>query len=78
MKDHNEPMPKIVTNGEAMPPEPPPTSDLLLLPDGRILAHNLTRALAELLTQLSPGEETIQLRARPPATRGSLSRSPKT
>ncbi len=41
----------------------PLTTELLLLPDGRILVHNLTPVFAELLRGLNPGDEQIQPRA---------------
>jgi hypothetical protein len=41
-------------------------SDLLVLPDGNILAHNLTPALAELLKELNPGDEQLRRRLLPP------------
>jgi len=37
-------------------------SEFLILPDGRILAHNLTRPFAELLHKLNPGDEQTALR----------------
>ena len=39
------------------------STELLLLPDGRILVHNLTRPFADLLNELNPGEDAIRLRA---------------
>lgn len=39
-------------------------SELLILPDGRILVHNLTPAFAGLLSELNPGDEEIGARAR--------------
>ena len=42
----------------------PLTSELLLLPDGRILAHNLTPAVAGVLAGLTAGHERIM----PPVT----------
>ena len=42
-------------------------TELLLLKDGRILAHNLTPEVAELLRELNPADEQIQPRT-PPAT----------
>jgi hypothetical protein len=42
-----------------------PHSELLILPDGRILVHNLTPAFADLLHHLNPDEEQITARARP-------------
>jgi len=45
-------------------------SELLILPDGQILVHNLTRTFAELLHKLNPDAAQISSRAaRPPATR---------
>jgi hypothetical protein len=38
-------------------------SELLLLPDGRILVHNLTQAMAEVLRELNQFENTIRPRA---------------
>jgi hypothetical protein len=40
----------------------PLTSELLLLPDGRILVHNLTRPFAELLRELNPNDGQISSR----------------
>jgi hypothetical protein len=39
-------------------------AELLILPDGRILVHNLTRPVAELLRELNPGCEQIVSRAK--------------
>jgi hypothetical protein len=39
-------------------------SELLLLPDGRILVHNLTPGMAALLQQLDRGDRTMMKRAR--------------
>jgi hypothetical protein len=38
-------------------------SDLLLLPDGRILVQDLTRSMARLLQSLNPKSEVIAPRA---------------
>ena len=38
------------------------TSELLILPDGRILVHNLTQPFAELLLGLNPDDEQIASR----------------
>jgi hypothetical protein len=43
----------------------PSSTEILLLPDGRILVHNLTPAFAELLRELNPADEQIQPRAFP-------------
>lgn len=48
----------------------PLTSELLVLPDGRILVHNLTQPFAELLQELNPSDKQIAPRALPhPASR---------
>lgn len=39
------------------------TTELLILPDSRILVHNLTQPFAELLRELNPGDEHISPRA---------------
>lgn len=39
-------------------------TDLLLLPDGRILVQNLTRPMARLLHRLNPGDDAIARRAK--------------
>ena len=38
-------------------------SELLILPDGRILVHNLTQPFAELLHELNPDAEQISSRS---------------
>ena len=51
-------------------PEPPPpstgNSSLLILADGRILAQNVTPALAELLRSLDPQNAELGFRAGDP------------
>ena len=39
-------------------------SDVLLLPDGRILVQNLTKPRAKLLHSLNPNDDTIAARVR--------------
>lgn len=39
------------------------TSELLILPDGQILVHNLTQPFAEILATLNPNDEQIAARA---------------
>ena len=73
----------------ASPPEPtrPSTgadpalsTELLVLPDGRILVHNLTPVFADLLNELNPADDAIKLRAsesrttdpEPPTARDEL------
>jgi hypothetical protein len=58
--------------------EPPPaalTTELLILPDGRILVHNLTQPFAELLSELNPDCEQIASRLAP-ETSGPMPRAP--
>jgi len=40
------------------------TTELLILPDGQILVHNLTQPFAELLRELNPDCEQISSRAK--------------
>jgi hypothetical protein len=44
------------------------TTELLILPDGRILVHNLTQPFAELLLELNPNAEQITPRLAPRAS----------
>ena len=44
------------------PAEDEQSSELLILPDGRILVHNLTPAMACVLNELNPEDDTIKLR----------------
>jgi hypothetical protein len=39
------------------------STELLVLPDGRILVHNLTPVFADLLNELNPTDDAIKLRA---------------
>jgi hypothetical protein len=39
------------------------SSELLILPDGRIYVQNLTQPMAELLRELNPKDKTIAPRA---------------
>lgn len=39
-------------------------SELLILPDGRVLVHNLTPAFADLLHELNPDDGQIRPRAQ--------------
>ena len=39
--------------------------DLLILSDGRVLAHNLTPVMAAVLHALNPEDETMRLRTCP-------------
>ena len=40
------------------------SAELLILADGRILAHNITPALARILSELDPADEAMRQRAR--------------
>ncbi len=44
------------------------SSELLILPDGRILVQNLTQPMAELLRELNPKDKSIAPRAGKPET----------
>jgi hypothetical protein len=39
------------------------SAEILILPDGRILAHNITPAVAAVLAELNPADEPMRLRA---------------
>jgi hypothetical protein len=39
------------------------SAEILILPDGRILAHNITPAVAAVLAELDPADEPMRLRA---------------
>lgn len=47
-------------------PENALTTELLILPDGQILVHNLTGPFAGLLAELNPNCEPIASRITPP------------
>jgi len=40
-------------------------SEFLILPDGKIFAHNITKKMARLLAQLDPSDEAMRRRAAP-------------
>jgi hypothetical protein len=42
------------------------TSEMLILPDGKVLVHNLTPVMATLLSELNPAEAQIRDRVVPP------------
>jgi hypothetical protein len=56
-------------------PRPPLATDILVLSDGTLLAHNLTPVMASVLHQLNPQDESFKARAgrnrRQPATTGA-------
>jgi hypothetical protein len=39
------------------------TSEVLILPDGRILAHNISPVIARVLAELDPADEQMKQRA---------------
>ena len=41
------------------------TTEMLILPDGKILAHNITPAMAALLSELNPADQPMKCRAAP-------------
>lgn len=43
--------------------EKEPGSELLVLPDGRVMVHNLTPCLAAVLTVLDPADRVMKARA---------------
>jgi len=45
------------------PTKPDLMSELLIMPDGKIYAHNLTPEMAAVLSELNPSDETIKQRA---------------
>lgn len=46
-----------------LPPAPPAHTELLILPDGRVLVHNLTASMAGVLAQLDPEDAFMRRRA---------------
>lgn len=50
-------------------------TELLILPDGRILVHNLTPVMAALLRELDPRDRSMKDRARAARSRGRKSRA---
>jgi hypothetical protein len=60
------------------PPLLPGTTELLVLPDGQVLAHNLTPQIAALLAALDPNDPGMAARAkasRPHATQSPFAKS---
>ncbi len=41
------------------------SAEILILADGRVLAHNITPAVAAVLAELAPHDEAMRLRAAP-------------
>jgi hypothetical protein len=42
------------------------TTEMLILPDGKILAHNITPVMAAVLSGLNPADQPMKCRAAPP------------
>jgi hypothetical protein len=40
-----------------------PVSEILILPDGKIFAHNITPEMAQVLAKLDPADEAMNRRA---------------
>lgn len=55
--------PAVASNYAALRDEGRSSAEILILPDGRLLAHNITPALAAVLAELAPHDETMHLRA---------------
>jgi hypothetical protein len=53
-----KPKPKIASTA----PPPSAFTELLVLGDGRILVHNLTPAMARILSELNPADEPMRER----------------
>jgi len=53
---------KRSTNKSCASPGESQVSELLILPNGQILVHNLTRTFAELLCELNPHDAQISSR----------------
>ena len=45
-------------NGDAL------TSEILIMPDGRVLAHNLTSVFTAMLSELNPNDPQVTLRRK--------------
>ncbi len=54
---------RIPSNYAAAREEGRGSAELLILPDGRILAHNITPAMAALLAELAPDDPDMRRRA---------------
>ena len=70
MKKHRSPKDSASSGKEQM-------SELLILPDGQILVHNLTQTFADLLHELNPSTEQITSRiTHPPLLRSGAASHP--
>jgi hypothetical protein len=45
------------------PSKPEATTEFLILPDGRLMVHNLTPTMAALLSELDPEDELMRRRS---------------
>jgi hypothetical protein len=70
MKKHRSPKDSALSGKEQV-------CELLILPDGRILVHNLTQPFADLLHELNPDAEQITSRITyPPLLRSGAASHP--
>ncbi len=46
-------------------PQPEATTEILLLPDGQVLVHNLTPTMAAILAELNPNDRAMKIRSAP-------------
>ncbi|MGC9943059.1 MAG: hypothetical protein ABSE48_14610 [Verrucomicrobiota bacterium] len=54
----------VETGHETMPSRKVSVSEILILADGKIFAHNITPAMAGVLSELDPSDEAMNQRAR--------------
>ncbi len=56
-------MKRVKNNYAAKVEDGESSGELLILPDGRILAHNISPEMAAVLTEIDPGNEAIRRRS---------------
>ena len=49
---------------ETSPSQPEAVTEFLILPDGRLMVHNLTPTMAALLSELNPNDEVMTQRSQ--------------
>lgn len=57
-------MKRTKTNYKATVEDGQSSTELLILPDGRVLAHNISPAMAAVLARLDPGNADMSHRAK--------------
>lgn len=62
-------MKRAKTNYAATVEDGQSSCELLILPDGRILAHNISPAMATILAEIDPQNHAMRLRAVPSPTK---------